>query len=100
MGRMDWRQIAGPGVSVLLLGIALVFAHSALEGERGWRALKEARAEIALLEAELSIVSAERARMANLVRRLGPDYLDLDLLDERARAVLGFARSDELVVRP
>jgi cell division protein FtsB len=37
--------------------------------------------------------------MENLTRRLSDQYLDLDLLDERARNVLGYIRSDEIVVR-
>ena len=34
----------------------------------------------------------------NLTRRLSDDYLDLDLLDERARDVLGLLRADEIVI--
>ena len=37
--------------------------------------------------------------MRNLTRRLSDDYLDLDLLDERARDVLGLVRADELIIR-
>jgi cell division protein FtsB len=33
------------------------------------------------------------------VRRLATDTLDLDLLDERARAVLGLGHPDEIVIR-
>jgi cell division protein FtsB len=31
-------------------------------------------------------------------RRMSDDYLDLDLLDERARSVLGLVRADEVVI--
>ena len=41
----------------------------------------------------------EHAVLLNRVRRLDESYLDLDLLDERARAVLGYVRQDELVIR-
>ena len=37
--------------------------------------------------------------MDNLTRRLSDTYLDLDLLDQQARSVLGMIRSDELVIR-
>jgi len=37
--------------------------------------------------------------MENRTRRLSDEYLDLDLLDERARAVLGLVRADDLVIR-
>ncbi|MEM7526370.1 MAG: septum formation initiator family protein [Pseudomonadota bacterium] len=93
-----WKQVAVPGCYIVLLAIAVTFAHSAVEGERGLRALGEARAEIAALETELAAAQTERAEIANLVRRLSPDFLDRDLLDERARHVLGMARRDELVI--
>jgi cell division protein FtsB len=36
--------------------------------------------------------------MENLTHRLSDTYLDLDLLDERARNVLGLVRADEIVI--
>ena len=35
----------------------------------------------------------------NLTQRLSDNYLDLDLLDERVREVLGFVRADEIVIQ-
>jgi cell division protein FtsB len=37
--------------------------------------------------------------MKNLTHRLSDDYLDIDLLDERAREVLGLMRPDEVIIR-
>jgi cell division protein FtsB len=37
--------------------------------------------------------------MENLTLRLSDGFLDLDLLDEQARDVLGLIRSDEIVIR-
>ena len=39
------------------------------------------------------------AEMENLTRRLSDTYLDLDLLDQQARSVLGMIRADEIVIR-
>ena len=36
--------------------------------------------------------------MANLTRRMSDEYLDLDLLDQQARDILGLARSDEIII--
>jgi cell division protein FtsB len=36
--------------------------------------------------------------MTNLTHRMSDEYLDLDLLDQQARDVLGLARSDEIVI--
>ena len=99
MSRLDWRQAVTPGVALLLIGIALVFVHSGMEGERGIRALRDAEVLKVELEKELEAARAERAEIANRVQRLDERFLDLDLLDERARAVLGHVRSDEVVIR-
>jgi cell division protein FtsB len=37
--------------------------------------------------------------MENLTKRMSDDFLDLDLLDERSRSVLGMVRPDEIVIR-
>ena len=54
---------------------------------------------VAALERQLAELRAERAMMENKTKRLDEDYLDLDLLDERARSVLGYIRADEILIR-
>jgi cell division protein FtsB len=44
-------------------------------------------------------LQAELAEMQNLTHRLSDDYLDLDLLDQQTRDVLGYMRSDEIAIR-
>jgi len=84
-------------------GVAAItasFLWSGLEGARGLGALAEAQASAERLEDELARLRAERRAAENRVRRLGDAYLDLDLLDERARSVLGLVRPDEIVIPP
>ncbi|PQO21901.1 septum formation initiator precursor [Rhodobacteraceae bacterium WD3A24] len=78
---------------------ALYFTFSAVQGDHGLFNRIQIEAETAELRAERDRLAAELDRMENLTRRLSDDYLDLDLLDERARAVLGYARADEIVLR-
>jgi len=52
-----------------------------------------------VLSRDLAKVEEQIVRMENLTRRLSDDYLDLDLLDEQARSVLGLLRADEIVIR-
>ena len=58
----------------------------------------QVEAEADRLSIQLAELRAETERMEILTRRLSDDYLDLDLLDERARNVLGYKRPDELVL--
>ncbi|MCB2130339.1 MAG: septum formation initiator family protein [Rhodobacteraceae bacterium] len=90
------------GAAVFLLAVGCIgfyFTFAAIQGDFGVFRRVEASAERASLEAERDRLQAEVARLENLTTRLSDDYLDLDLLDERARDVLGLIRSDEIVVR-
>jgi cell division protein FtsB len=83
---------------MVLLGVAGYFVLAAIQGEYGVFRRIELESERAYLQAELELLSAEVERTAERTRRLSDDFLDLDLLDERARQVLGFARADEIVI--
>lgn len=85
-------------VSGMLL-LAAYFTLAAIQGDFGIFQRAEIEAETRKLERKLAIVEAEVARMENLTRRLSDEYMDLDLLDARAREVLGLIRSDEIVIR-
>jgi len=99
MGKWNWGQIVTPAFYILLIVVLAVFGHSGLQGEHGLAALHQAEARERTLTAELGEVRQQHLTLQNLVRRLGDDDLDLDLLDERARAVLGYVRRDELIIR-
>lgn len=81
----------------LLLGLYFTFA--AVQGDYGVFRRAAVEAEARDLRAELDLLDADVARMENLTRRLSDEFLDLDLLDEQARDVLGMIRADEIVIR-
>lgn len=99
MSRWDWSQVLTPALYIVMVGILAVFAHTGLSGEHGLSALHQAEAREVALEHELQALQAEREALANRVERLDERNLDLDLLDERARRVLGRTRPDEVVIR-
>jgi cell division protein FtsB len=79
--------------------MGLYFTFAAVQGDYGVFKRAEINAEGRALSQELATLHAEVARMENLTRRLSDNYLDLDLLDEQARDVLGMIRADEIVVQ-
>ena len=84
-------------LGMIMLGLYFTFA--AVQGDYGLFKRIEVRAEGDALAQELASLQAEVARMENLTRRLSDSYLDLDLLDQQARDVLGLIRADEIVIR-
>ena len=83
--------------TVLIL-LGLYFTFAAVQGEYGVFRRAEIDAQARELQADLDALNVEVAHMQNLTRRLSDNFLDLDLLDERARDVLGMVRSDEIVI--
>ena len=86
-------------VLTAVVAAMLHFAHRAVQGSSGLFVRMAVEREHAALAAEKAALEADRDRLANLTRRMSADYLDLDLLDEQARRVLGQMRPDEVVVR-
>lgn len=83
--------------SAIMLGLYFTFA--AVQGDYGVFRRASVHAEARQLREQLTMLDAEVDRMENLTIRLSDDYLDLDLLDEQARDVLGMIRTDEIVIR-
>jgi cell division protein FtsB len=79
--------------------LCVYFTFAAVQGDYGLFRRVEITAEADELQLQLVRVQANVALMENLTHRLSDDYLDLDLLDEQARSVLGMVRADEIVIR-
>jgi cell division protein FtsB len=93
--RQRARSMAGP---LIIACIVTYFGYHAVQGERGMRTWLQLSYQIEQSRAALLISRAEEQRLAHRVALLRRDNLDLDMLDERARAVLNHARPGELVV--
>lgn len=93
-----------PSYGVWLFGfgaaaMATYFTFAAVQGDYGVFHRIQIEAEAAALKIELAAISKDVREMENKTHRLSDEYLDLDLLDEQARSVLGLVRSNEIVVR-
>lgn len=84
---------------ILMVAAGIYFAFAAVQGPSGILRRVQLQAETQELIGERDKLQADVDHMTNLTRRLSDEYLDLDLLDERAREVLGVMRADEIVIR-
>ena len=83
----------------IAFALSVYFTFAAVQGDFGLFRRAEILAESQALRLQLAEVRAEVAEMENLTLRMSDDYLDLDLLDEQARKLLGMIRADEIVIR-
>ena len=70
-----------------------------MQGDYGVFRQVEIAAETEVLQAEKARLTLELEAIQNRTNRLSDAYLDLDLLDEQARSVLGYVRADEVAIR-
>ena len=88
---------------ILPAGCVLViayFGYHLVEGERGLSAYARLGHDLVRVEAQYREVKAVRERLEARVDLLHPSHIDADMLDERARIVLGVAHPDEVIIYP
>ncbi len=85
--------------SAIMFVLGTYFTFAAVQGDYGLFRRIQIEAELERLRTERDELTAKLAVMENRTRRLSDAYLDLDLLDEQAREVLGLIRPDEIVIR-
>ncbi len=78
--------------------LAFYFSYHTGFGERSFMQLMTLSHDTAKLSAEYEQLHAQRLALEDKVVRLRPGTLDRDLLEERARYVLGYVRADERVI--
>ena len=89
------RFIIGPLFGIVAIGY---FAYHAVQGERGLIAWWEIRAELAYAQSVLDGYRNDRRKIEHRVRLLEGNTLDGDMLEERARVVLGLGYPNEIIV--
>ena len=74
------------------------FGVNAFTGAHGLRAQADLDKQLASMDSELVRLKAERAVWERRVALLRSDKIDPDMLDERARALLGFVDPRDFVM--
>ena len=92
---IPWVMLAVFAVALML---GLYFTFAAVQGDYGLFRRAEILSDAKKLEVELAVLKNEVDKMSNLTLRMSDEYLDLDLLDEQARDILGQIRSDEVII--
>lgn len=89
--------------AVIFFGVAFAlgtyFTFAAVQGDYGVFRRVQVDAEAETLQRQVEELTSQVAALENRTHRLSDDFLDLDLLDEQVRDVLGMIRTDEIVIR-
>lgn len=89
------HHIIGPVAGITLFGY---FAYHVVQGDRGLIAWLKLSQQVETAQLQYDETVAKRVEFAHRVRLLQPQSLDPDLLEERARGVLGLAHPDDIII--
>ena len=78
--------------------LCLYFLIASFNGEFGVSAKYHLSAKEKALAKELNIINKETKIIKNKIKRLSDTSLDLELLDQQARIILGMIGEEELIV--
>ncbi len=93
------RAILFPLALFVISGtVAAYFVWHAVNGERGTRAKVEYLAQMEVLQAERAALIKEKTGIERRVAMLRGQIVDLELLDEEARRVLGRVHRNDVVI--
>jgi cell division protein FtsB len=92
--RPSVRRLAGP---MLIVFVIFYLGFHAVSGQHGLFALFKETRKLELLKTELAKVKGEREELERKVQLLSSKALDLDMLDEQVRRILGMTGKDEIV---
>jgi len=89
------RQILAPVIFATVFGY---FGYHLVNGDRGLLAMAHLQREVMIANQNLAEAEATRKIWERRVTELRNQSLDPDMLDERARALLNYARKDDIIV--
>lgn len=93
------RPLSGVLFAALALNVSVWFVYQGFTGQNGAQARLLTEIQMQELNAQIVEREAELDRLENLTARLSSRSLDLELLDERARAVLGMIHVNEVLIQ-
>jgi cell division protein FtsB len=92
--RPSVRRLTGP---MLVVAVIFYLGFHAVSGQHGLFALFTETRKLEMLKTELAKVRGAREELERKVTLLGSKALDLDMLDEQVRRILGMTGKDEIV---
>lgn len=97
--RRRFRAFLIPLILYVMTGsLVYFFLQQAESGNRGLEVKRQLKVEIAQLDSDLEKIRTERLDWERRIALLRDDQIDRDLLEERARIVLGRVHKNDLVI--
>lgn len=93
--RKNFKLIAS---NIIWICVAAYFVFHIFTGARGAVSWARLSREVTKLESELKSLQEENSFLENKIKLLRDNNLDLDLLQEQAMNILGYANANDIIV--
>ena len=93
-----WYRLKKSWVLIFSMMLIFYFSYNAFYGERGFRKYMYLKNEVEYARTIADQYRHKKESLNEEVKLLSPASLDLDMLDERARAVLNLVGDHELII--
>jgi len=91
-------RLVDVGATLVLGAGSALFFQSYIDGSHGMMAERVIREELNLLKGQNAVLDHRISAQENLNHRLSDTFLDLDLLEERARVLLGYVHPRDVLI--
>lgn len=85
-------------MAVIGLCLSFYFCYHLVAGQRGYFRLMSLENQIASVSSDYAALKQQREQVEKKVVMMRPGSIDRDLLEERARHILGYRHKDELIL--
>jgi cell division protein FtsB len=92
--RYQISKLILPGIA---FGLLLYIIYHIFSGDHGWLAWRQLKGELSEAQESLTSLEKEKSALEHRVQLLRPESLDLDMLDERVRAVLNNSDPNDII---
>ena len=95
---IDIKNIKSVLLSLSLAILACYFIYHTIYGSKGFFTLAKLSNELEQKKEKLAIITKEKSLLENKVNSFSDKNIDLDLLDQQARRILGYASPEETIL--
>lgn len=85
-------------IAVIGICLSVYFCYHLIAGERGYLRYLSLERQIVQAETTLDTLTTQRGNLEERVVMMRPGSINRDLLEERARVVLGYRYEDEKII--
>ena len=85
-------------LAVIGVCLSIYFCYHLIAGQRGYFSLIYLNNQVERMQTDYAALNEKRVAIEKRVVMMRPGSIDRDLLEERARHVLGFRHKDELIL--